>query len=197
MVSAIVLAAGESRRMGEQNKLLLPFRGKTIIEHLVETLSASNAAEIVVVLGHEADRIKNALSHRNLIFAINANYREGMATSIHAGVTAASPYADGFMICLADLPFIEAVEFNELINHFEKALAANPRQIVVPAFNGRRGNPVIFSSFYRDEILACKGIVGCKGLIKQNSRQVLETRMDSDHILKDIDTLEDYRQLTG
>ena len=192
MVSAILLAAGESRRMGAKNKLLMLFENKSIIEHIVENLIASRAAEVIVVLGHEAETVQSVLSGKNVIFAINPNFRQGMTTSIHAGIANASPNVGGFMICLSDLPFITTGEFNVLIDAFEAASRKDSKTIIVPQFDGQRGNPVIFSAGYRKDILEHKGLMGCKGIVKQNPDRVLEVEMATDHILRDIDTAEDY-----
>jgi molybdenum cofactor cytidylyltransferase len=99
------------------------------------------------------------------------------------------------MICLSDLPLIESEELNYLIQAFEKVLKENNRSIVVPAFDGQRGNPVIFSASYKVDILDYKELTGCKGVVKQNSDHVLEVEMGTDHVLKDMDTVEDYEKI--
>lgn len=195
MVSAIILAAGESKRMAGKNKLLLPFGQKTLIEHIVDTVLCSYVGEAIVVLGFEADRVREVLQDRKVKFVQNDNYQEGMTTSIHAGVRVASSDVNGIMICLSDLPLIESGELNHLIQAFEKALGENNRPIVVPVFDGQRGNPVIFSVHYKGDILAHKGLMGCKGVVKQNPDQVLEVEMNTDHVLTDIDTMEDYEKI--
>jgi len=195
MVSAIILAAGESRRMESKNKLLLPLGHETLIEHIVDTVFSSDVGEVVVVLGHEADRVKNVLVNRSIKFVYNDNYQIGMTTSIHAGVKAASSQTDGYMICLSDLPLIEPDELNHLVLAFEKAINQNDKLIVIPIFEEQRGNPVIFSLRYKTDILDHKGLIGCKGIVKQNPDQVLEIEMDTDHVLRDIDVIEDYERI--
>lgn len=195
MISAIILAAGESKRMGEQNKLLLPFRGQTLIEGIVNTVLRSNVGEVIVVLGHEAVRVREVCRAHPVKFVDNANYKEGMTTSIHMGVQAADASADGFMICLSDLPLIEPDELNYLLYAFYDSVRAKNKYIAIPVFEGQRGNPVIFSGIYKNDILAHKGPMGCKGIIKQNPAQVLEVEMATDHVLRDIDTIEDYQKL--
>lgn len=192
MVTAIILAAGESRRMGAQNKLLLPLNGKAVIEHVVDHVLESAAGEAIVVLGHEADRIKEQLKTKPVRFVMNHEFHLGMTTSICAGVAAASPQSEGFMICLSDLPFISTQEFTQLIRAFEIASTESKKSIVVPMHQGRRGNPVIFSARFKEEILAHKALQGCKGLIKQHPEAVLEVEIAVDNILKDIDTIADY-----
>lgn len=195
MISAIILAAGESKRMGEQNKLLLPFRSQTLIESIVDTVLSSDVGEVIVVLGHEAVRVREVCRERPVKFVQNDNYQEGMTTSIHTGVQAANAEADGFMICLSDLPLIEPHELNHLLHAFEEAVRTKNKYIAIPVFEGQRGNPVIFSVIYKNNILAHKGLMGCKGIIKQNPAQVLEVEMATEHVLRDIDTPEDYKKL--
>jgi len=187
-VSAIVLAAGASERLGSRNKLLLDYGGKPMVAHTVETVLATGVDDVVVVVGHEADRVRAVLSGYPVTFARNDRYMEGMTTSIHAGVLAARQDAVGYMICLADLPLIEASEFEQLIRAFLRALESDERSIVVPFHDGRRGNPVIFSAHYRASILAHEGLTGCRGLIKQNRDRVVEVEMKTDHVVVDIDT---------
>lgn len=195
MISAIVLAAGESQRMGEQNKLLLPFHGRPLIEHVVQTVCASEAGEVIVVLGYEADRVREVLDDYDVTCVHNPRFREGMTTSIHAGVRAAAPETDGFMICLSDLPLIEPEELNTLIAALEATHRTDGQGIVVPVFQGQRGNPVLFSAHYKPDILAHDGLMGCKGVVKQHRERVVEVEMESDHVLRDIDTPEAYRKL--
>ncbi len=195
MITAIVLAAGESRRMGSANKLLLPFGETTLIERVVHTVCQSDAGGVIVVLGHEAEGIRAVLDGHDVVFVENDRYREGMTTSIHAGVRAASPEATGFMICLSDLPLIEPEELNRLIEVFKEATRDDERPIVVPTFEGRRGNPVLFPVHYKTHLLDHKGLMGCKEIVKQNPDNVLEVAMATDHVLRDVDTMEAYQRL--
>ncbi len=194
MVTAIVLAAGESRRMGPVNKLLLPWGEDTLVQHVVATVSASAADETIVVLGHEADQVEKALANAPARIVRNHRYQEGMATSIHAGVKAARPQAEGYMICLCDLPAILAQELDRLIEAFRLALqqGRSAQPIVVPCFQGRRGNPVIFASSYRQRILENQGALGCKGIVRSYPDRVVEVEMPTDSILRDIDTPGEY-----
>lgn len=119
MISAIILAAGESKRTGEQNKLLLPCQGQTIVENFVDTVLGSDVAEVTVVLGHEADRVRNVLGDRPVQFVQNHHYQQRMMTSsIQSGVKTAEPNSQGLMICWSDLPLIEVSDLNHLFTHF-------------------------------------------------------------------------------
>lgn len=194
-LTAIVLAAGSSERMKSRNKLLLDFRGKPLVAHVVETVIAAGLHEVVVVLGHEGARLQRVLATYPVNFAHNDRHREGMSTSIHAGVNVSSKEAAGFMICLADLPLIDPADLQRLVSAFAAAHEQDRKCIIVPFHDGRRGNPVIFSSHYKSEILAEHGLMGCRGLVKQHRRHVVDVEMETDHILVDIDTPEAYENL--
>lgn len=196
-LSAIVLAAGESRRMGDRNKLLLSFRNQPLIAHIVQTVVQSDVDEVIVVLGHQAAQVREVLAAYDVVFTHNPRYREGMTTSIHAGVQAASEAAAGFMICLSDLPLIEPKEFNRLTAAFREAMQQDLRHIIRPVYQGKPGNPVLFPAYYKPAILAQQGVTGCKGIIKQNRPLVLEIEMETDHVLRDVDTPEAYAALSS
>jgi len=196
MISAIVLAAGMSTRMGAENKLLLPFRGTTLIGNMVDVVTGARVGETLVVLGHEAERVRAALAGKPVVFVDNPHYAEGMGSSVQVGVRAVSPRATGIMVCLTDLPLIESAELDRLIAAFETAEAG--KSVAVPSHRGQRGNPVLFSARFRDEVLNTRGpVAGCRGIVKKYPDQVVEVEMDQDHILRDIDTMEDYRRLVG
>ena len=192
MISAIILAAGESRRMGGQNKLLLPFCGEVLIRKFVKSIRSSNVDEVLVVVGHEEEKIKDVLQDQQVTFVENFCYMEGMTTSIQSGIRAASPESDGLLICLADLPFIETSDFNRLIRSFIDFFDTKSSIIIVPVFKGQRGNPVLFSNQFREIILEHKG-EGCRDIVQKNSECVREVTMENDNVLLDLDTPEDFK----
>ena len=195
MISAVILAAGESRRMGTQNKLLLQMGSEPLIRKFVKSVCASAADAVLVVLGHEAEKIKAVLQDQSLRFVKNTCYEKGMTTSIQSGVNAASRRSEGFMICLADLPFAENSDFNRLIEAFTDFRLTERSLIIVPVFQGQRGNPVLFSAEFRDKLLAHNG-EGCKGIVSKYPQSVREVSMENDNLLRDIDTPEDYKLVT-
>ena len=197
MISAIVLAAGESKRMGRPNKLLLPFDGKALVAHLVDAILASNVRETLVILGYEAAFVKNALRSRKVRFVENQHYLQGMTTSIQAGVREVDAESNGIMVCLSDLPLVQTEELNRLILEFEEASVTNRKQIVLPSYQGHRGNPVIFSVYYKSRILKHREENGCRGLIRQYKDQVQAVEMPTSHVLTDIDTKTDYEILVS
>ncbi len=193
-VSAIVLAAGESKRMAGRNKLLLPLEEKTIVECAVDAILEARVDDVIVVLGHEAAAIQKVLQKRALRFTFNPNFRGGMASSIQAGVAALAPSAQTVMIALADQPLITTAEINFLIAEFARA---TEKSIGVPTFNGQRGNPVLFDLRYREELLALQGEVGGKSILARHPEAVLEVALPAGNILVDADTPEAYARLSA
>lgn len=139
MLSAIVLAAGESKRMKERNKLLLPFRNKTVIRYVVENIIAAGLHEVIVVVGHEAEKVEAALTDLSVKFVLNENFEKGMTTSIQAGVKNAS--GDGYMICLSDMVMITPEEYALMKDKFLQQLEHDSACICLPRYNGEKGNP--------------------------------------------------------
>ena len=195
MISAIILAAGESRRMGVQNKLLLQIDSEVLIRKFVKSVSNSLVDAVLVVVGFEAEKIKAVLHDQSVKFVENPSYEEGMTTSIQSGVKASSNESTGLMICLADMPFAETSDLNLLIQAFNDYRSTESSLIIVPVFQGKRGNPVLFSEEFRDKILTHKG-EGCREIVRQFPHYVKEVSMENDNLLRDIDTPEDYMFVT-
>ncbi len=195
MLTVIVLAAGMSRRMGPVNKLLLPFRGRTILETTLGQITASGAEEIIVVLGHESERILPLLENFPVQPIFNPDFAVGMTTSIQAGVRAASADSDGFMISLSDMPLIEAATYHRLTRAFFEKKKTDERIIVQPVFENTPGNPVIFSAAYKNEILALTFNEGCKPILQSNLEHVQRFPIPNKSILMDADTEAAYRAL--
>ena len=196
MISAVILAAGESRRMGKQNKLLLPIGGEALLVKLVASVCASDVGQVLVVIGHEAEKIRRELNEFSLNFVYNPNFSEGMTTSIKYGVKVVSHECDGLLICLGDMPFINTSEINKLIHAYVKNRIKGEGLIVVPVFKRQRGNPVLFSIEFRNDILEHKKESGCKEVIMKNSDSVMEIEMDDEKMLLDVDTMEDYQSVS-
>jgi molybdenum cofactor cytidylyltransferase len=206
MVSAVVLAAGMSTRMG-RNKLLLRFRDKPLIVHAVDTLLAAKVDEVNVVVGHESEKVWDQLeayvsqvSNRaqggRVRLVENPDYRDGLSTSVRTGVQAVSPEAKAIMIYLADQPLLEPDDVDRIIAAFAVAKEKN-KTIVVPFFKGERGNPVILDASLRDSILGIAGDVGCKGVIKRYPEKVYAIEMENDHVVRDVDDVQAYERLLG
>jgi len=186
-VSAVVLAAGGSRRLGRL-KQLLPWGGQTMLEHVVDVVLASAVDEVVVVLGCQAAAVQRALAGRPVRGVVNAAWDEGLATSLHAGLAAVSPQAEAALFVLGDQPRLTAQTINRLLAHYR----ATRRSIVVPVYMGQRGNPVLFARLLFPELLALQGDVGGRVLLEKQGADVAEVDVGSEEILVDVDTLEDY-----
>lgn len=193
-VAAVLLAAGESRRMGDSNKLAMPVAGQPLLRRAARTLLDSGLGEIVVVLGHESAQAAGMLRDLPLRLVENPHYRDGQMSSVHCGLAALESAAAGVMICLADQPRLTAVDIDYLIERF---LQDCTRPLLVPVYRGRRGNPIVLSCEQRAAILAGGRNLGCRRLIDNQPELVWPCAVNSDHYTEDIDTPEDYRRLAG
>lgn len=189
MIWAVVLAAGESRRMGTQ-KLLLPFGGTTIVGAVVRTAQASRAGRTLVVLGADREDIRRELEPLGVDFAVNANYPLGMLTSIQAGFQALPADAVAAAVLLGDQPFLASHVIDQVIGAYE----AGSKGIVSPTFQGRRGHPVLIDLKYRDEVLAIDPVDGLRRLMLAHPDDILEVDAADPDILRDLDTPEDYQE---
>jgi len=192
MICAIVLAAGLSSRMGVQ-KLLLPFGGKTVINHIVGQLLASTVGEVHIVVGHQAERISAELSGRAVSIVKNPNYKSGMLSSVRCGLHNLPEKCRAVMVVLGDQPSITT----ELIDQMLQSFAAIEKTILVPLYKGKRGHPILFSLLYRDEILTQYGDVGLRGLLHGHSNDIYELAVSTASVLCDMDCPEDYRRELG
>ena len=184
-VSALVLAAGRSTRMGPVNKLLAPFGGRVMVRAVVEQLEGSCVRPIVVVTGHEADRIGEALAGAGVRLVHNPAYREGLSGSIRAGLAALPESAEAAIICLGDMPLITSSHVEKLVAAFDPV---EGREICVPVFEGKRGNPVLFARRFFEEVAAVRGDVGARHLIGEYEEYVCEVAMDDRAVLVDVDS---------
>jgi len=185
-VTAILLAAGSSRRMGSENKLLLPLGGKPMVVRVAEALERSCADELVVVLGHDAERVREVLRGYRFRFAYNPGHLEGMTSSIQAGIRAASEGSSGWLICLGDMPWLEAADYDRMLE-----AVSGRKEILVPVCEGRRGNPVFFSQHFREVLLAHSEPEGCRGIVRSHAGCVREVSFEHKRIFRDVDVPED------
>lgn len=193
MISAIVLAAGESRRMGRP-KQLLEWRGKTLLRHTLDNLLRSDVDEIILVLGHEAEKIEKGLEGLDIKIILNPDYRRGMASSLKRGLRTMDPASEAFLILLADQPGIDPQLVNRVIQEFRQA---DPKRgIVRPVYRGRPGHPVLIGIRYLEEALQLQGDVGAREILKKHPEDVLEIAVGRKAVLEDIDTPEEYLEYT-
>ncbi|MBM3510258.1 MAG: 4-diphosphocytidyl-2C-methyl-D-erythritol kinase [Alphaproteobacteria bacterium] len=184
-IAALVLAAGQSRRMGEANKLLADVAGTPMVRRTVQAIAGSRARPIVVVTGHQAEAVRAALAGLDVAITHNPRYAEGLSTSLAHGIRALPSGTDGAVVCLADMPEIRAEHIDRLIAAFAPAAS---RAIGVPTRRGKRGNPVLWGAQYFAALTAIAGDVGARHLIGEHADRVYEVAMDDDAIFLDIDT---------
>ena len=187
MICALLLAAGESRRMGKP-KLLLPFGQKTIVEHIVDNILQSRADKILVVLGSHREEILSKILDRPVLSVINHRYKEGMLSSIQAGFAALPKDTEAALVCLGDQPFIPKTVLDRLIASYERT----QKGIVLPVYKNRRGHPVLIDMKHKQEVLKLSPDIGLRALVHNHPQDVLEVKVETPNILKDIDKPEDY-----
>jgi len=183
-IAAIVLAAGRSTRMGGPNKLLAEIGGKALVRIAAEQALASRADPVIVVTGHQRERVEQALAGLSVRLVHNPDFAEGLSTSLKTGVAAVPAAADGAIVCLGDMPQVRAAMIDRLIAAFDPERSA---LIVVPTIEGKRGNPVLWSRRFFPELAALEGDAGARHVIATYGEAGVEVPADT-AALVDIDT---------
>jgi molybdenum cofactor cytidylyltransferase len=184
-IAAIILAAGQSTRMGTINKLTIEIDGKPMVRHAAEAALASAARPVIAVTGHEQSAVEAALGGLPLTIVHNAQHVQGLSTSMKTGLAALPANIDGVVVLLGDMPRVAAGEIDRLIAAFNPV---EGRAIVVPTRKGKRGNPVLLGKQMFLELARVEGDSGARAVIAAHPDLVGETEMDTDSILTDIDT---------
>jgi molybdenum cofactor cytidylyltransferase len=192
-IAALVLAAGQSRRMGRANKLLATVGGRPLVRIAAEAALASRAGPVIVVTGHEAGAIAAALAGLGVSIAYNPDFAEGLSTSLKAGLKALPAGIDGVVVMLADMPEIGPAEIDRLGDAFRPEDHA---AIVVPVWQGRRGNPVLWGARFFAALAAVEGDLGGRRLLGQNGGFVVEVDIGA-AVIRDIDTPEALAEAGG
>jgi len=187
VIWAVILAAGESRRMGTQ-KLLLPFGETTVVGAVVATALTSRVDRVLAVLGADRDAVRQKLEPLGIDFVVNENFAEGMLSSVQAGFRALPADAEAAIVMLGDQPFLPASVVDAVVEAYRRY----GKGIVVPAFQGRRGHPVLISQKYRDEVLALDPTDGLRRLMHAHPEDIFEAEVEDANILRDMDVPEDY-----
>jgi molybdenum cofactor cytidylyltransferase len=186
-IAAVVLAAGRSNRMGGPNKLLAEIAGRPLLRIVVEEALASHAKPVIVVVGHERADVEKALAGLPVQLIHNPDFAQGLGTSLKAGIAAVPAEADGAIVCLGDMPQVDASLIDRLIAAFDPDRGA---LIVMPTVEGRRGNPVLWSRRFFPDLMAIEGDVGARHFIGRYSEAVVEVPLEGRAALVDVDTPE-------
>jgi molybdenum cofactor cytidylyltransferase len=189
MISAILLAAGQSQRMGGNNKLIKKYNKKYLINHIVDTLIKSKVKKIIVVLGFQNSKVKKIIvKNKKISFVYNKNYKSGMASSIKTGLKRISKKNIGFLIIHADMPKIS----KKIINRFCDAIKSEDREIFAPIYERKIGNPVGFKYSMLKSLKKITGDRGAKKIIKRNKKKLYLIKVNSKSIFNDLNTPRDF-----
>ena len=187
MISAILLAAGQSKRMDGENKLTKGIQGIPLIKLSVKNILASSVNELIVVLGYQKEIIEKLIDKNEKIkFVFNNNFESGMASSIKIGLNNLSEKTEAFFICLGDMPMINQDVYNQLIR------SRNNKEIIVPTYKGQQRNPILFSKSMKSIIISIEGDIGAKKILEQNKDKILKVKIDDINITKDFNTKDNF-----
>ena len=187
MISAILLAAGQSKRMNGENKLIKEIQGTPLIKHSVKNILASSIDELIVVLGHQKETIEKLINKNEKIkFVFNKDFESGIASSIKTGLNNLSEKTEAFFICLGDMPMVNPNIYNQLIK------SINKREIIVPTYKRQQGNPVLFAKSMKEKIINISGDVGAKKILELNKDKILNLEINDQCVTKDFNTQDSF-----
>ena len=190
MISAILLAAGQSKRMDGENKLTKEIQGTPLIKHSVKNILASSIDELIVVLGYQKEIIEKLIDkNKKIKFVFNKDFESGMASSIKVGLNHLSKNTEYFFICLGDMPMVNSDIYNQLIK------SRNQKNIIVPTYNGQQGNPVLFDKLMKEKVMDITGDVGAKKILELNKDKILNLEINDQSIAKGFNTQDDFSSL--
>lgn len=188
MISLVILAAGKSTRMKE-NKLLLKLDGETLIERVVKTAKGSSADEVIVVLGHEAEKVREQLVKLDCKLVVNENYMRGQSESVKVGLAAVASSAEAVMILPADVALIDAESINSVIDEHRKSKS----QIVIASHKHQSGHPILLDRALFQEVSQIdESALGLKAVINRHRSEVEYVEVGTENVLIDIDTREEF-----
>lgn len=188
-ISATILAAGGSKRMGKVNKLLLLIDNEPIIKIVCENVLKAKVDQVILVTGHQSSEVIKVVPNEINEIVNNKDWEKGMMSSIYAGMSRLKKDINGNIIILGDMPLISSETIKSIIKEFNKY---NGKHIVYPVFNNRQANPVIFPRKYFSEILFSDGDRGCKKVLKKYPKDSIGIKVNSDEVILDCDTRDDY-----
>ena len=188
MIWALILAAGESKRMG-RSKQLLPFENKTILETVIDHITQSAVDQTLVVLGAQHKEIEKVIKDLPVKSVYNPNFKEGMLSSAQKGFLSLPEEAEAVLVFLGDQPRIPSSVIDQVITAYQ----SSDKGIVLPVYDKKRGHPVLISTKYREEVTHLYPEIGLRELIHNHPEDILEVQVDTSAIIEDIDTPEDYK----
>jgi len=190
MISAILLAAGQSKRMNGENKLSKEIQGIPLIKLSVKNILASSIDELIIVLGYQKEIIEKLIDKNEKIqFVFNKDFESGMASSIKTGLDNLSKKTESFFICLGDMPMVGHDIYNQLIK------SKDSKEIIVPTYKGQQGNPVLFDKSMKEKVQDIRGNVGAKKILGLNKATVLNLEINNQSIVKSFNTQGDFSSL--
>ena len=189
MIKAILLAAGESRRLRGENKLIKNYKDKPLINHSINTLIKSKINRVIVVLGYQSNQVKKKIKkNKKIIFTLNRNYKKGMSSSINYGLKKILNKDKGFMIVQSDMPYIKSSDINKICNSIKK----RKKLVHALVFNNKIGNPIGFDISLKRKFKNIKGKFGAKFMVKRLKKETNYINVSSNRIFKDFDTKKDF-----
>jgi len=187
MISSILLAAGQSKRMQGENKLIKKIKGIPLIQHAIKNILDSPIEELIIVLGHQKEIIEKLIDkNKKIKIVFNKDFKSGMASSIKTGLVNLSQNTEAFFICLGDMPFVNKNIYTKLIDFKDK------NEIIIPTFNGQQGNPILFSKNMKNKILAIQGDSGAKKIIETEKNKILNIETNNEDITKNYNSLDNF-----
>lgn len=186
---SIILAAGESKRMGFP-KMLLQINGKTMIENVIDHVAESESNDILVVLGANSEELTGIIENYDIRYCYNANYSKGMLSSVQCGFKNLPSVFEAAMVFQGDQPLISPLSINSVIHSYR----STGRGIVIPVYKGKRGHPLLLDRKYRDEIDNLDPGEGLRSISYTNRDDVFEVNTDDPGILRDFDTYDEYKK---
>ena len=189
MIRAILLAAGQSKRLKGENKLIRKFKNKPLINHVINSLIKSKISKIIIVVGHQSKEIKKIIkNNKKIIFILNKKYKSGISSSIKVGLKKISKKNKGFLIVQSDMPFIKSSDINKICDSIKK------RKFLVHAlkFKNKIGNPIGFDISVVKKFIKMKGDVGAKFMVKRLKKKTNFIKVSSGKIFKDFDIKKDF-----